>query len=404
MGPKKGSVSSAVAAALVCASPAPAFAQTNPWRAALSTQYTADIFSNTSGGLRRGTRYLHKAELILDATGSLTDLDDLHVFVDVGHINGVSLSAVVGDAQGVSGIESFNGLDVFEAWVAKSFPGAAAELRAGLLDLNASFDTQDVGALFVNSSHGMGAEFSHSGVTGPSTYPLVAPGVIAEKVFGSDPNRDVTFRLGIVGGAPGNPERPDHFAIRFDKHDGLLLAAQSELGLGPDASFQVGAWQYSSAQPVLDAEEVRSHGDNGAYGRLEGPLGKIGNDSSMSAWLRAGFANSRFNAINTYLGGGLIVRGIFSIANSDEFGVSVANAGFSQRSRKARELVGHAAKSETTFEATYRSPEWHGVAFQPDLQLVHEPSGDRRIHDALVVGLRIAFKADLIATPAKDPN
>lgn len=372
--------------------PISALAQGGP---SVSLRYTADTLSNAAGGIHRGTRYLHKAELIFDWTSSA----DFRVFVDMGHINGVHISGpLVGDAQGVDGNEGFQGFDVFDAWIGRSFPNLSAQVIAGLIDTNTYFDTQEIGGLFVHGSHGMGPEFSHSGATGPSTYPLVSPGLVAEKVFGADRDRAVTVRLGAWDGTPGNPDDPDHFAVRVGGKDGLLLVGQGELGLGSDASFQLGLWHYTAAQGLIGGEEreaASDHGDSGAYARLEGPVAKIGR-STVIAWVRTGIAASRFNAMDNYLGGGFVLRRSLSGGSSDEFGLSVASAGFSRRYRSLPEIAGHTTPRETAVEFTYRTPEWHGFAVQPDVQWIHRPSGDDHIHDAFVLGLRLELNLHIV--------
>ena len=84
-----------------------------------------------------------------------------------GHIS----AANVGDVQGLDNIEAFNALQLNELWVAKQWLDGKAAIKSGFTDLNVDFDTQQVAALFINSSNGVGPEFSHSGRNGPSIFP-----------------------------------------------------------------------------------------------------------------------------------------------------------------------------------------------------------------------------------------
>ncbi len=379
-------------------------AQNDPKSASVdvSLQYTGDAISNADGGIDRGVRYLHKVELILDATGSVGGVDDLHAFVDAGHLNGVGFSShLVGDAQGVSNIEAFRGLDLFQAWVSKGFPAISSTATVGLIDLNANFDTQNVGALFMNSSHGVGAELSHSGSTGPSIFPLTSLGVVVEKTFGSGTEGSfLTIRLGVFDGIPGNPAAPDHFAVRLDRNDGVLLIGQAERGLGPDAGIQVGYWEYTAAQNVtvpLAGRPARVSGDRGGYFRLEGPLTRLKGGSTLAGWVRVGLADARFGSISTYLGGGVKISGLLFGDGSDALGVAVGSAGFSPRFRASVDAPASPARRETTWELAYRTPAWRGFAIQPDVQFVHHPGRDIDAPDALVVGFRLAFKGSLFA-------
>src|SRR5688572_33415953 len=78
---------------------------------------------------------------------------------------------VVGDAQGISNIEADDGWYLYESWVEFEF-GALKTLRAGVLDLNAEFDTPITSGLFVSSPFGIGTEFSQTGQRGPGVWPL----------------------------------------------------------------------------------------------------------------------------------------------------------------------------------------------------------------------------------------
>jgi porin len=49
--------------------------------------------------------------------------------------------------------------------------------------------------------------------------------------------------------------------------------------------------------------------------------------------------------------------------------------------------------SETAFEATYRCAFKDWLNVQPDIQYIVNPGGNRRLGNALVVGIRVAFTA-----------
>ncbi|CAN5473362.1 carbohydrate porin [soil metagenome] len=391
-------------AMLYIITPQTAEAQSEPTRGSvdISVQYTGDAISDVQGGVDQGTSYLHKVEIVLDAAGSIAGVADLHAFIDAGQVNGVGFSRrLVGDAQGVSNIEAFRGLDLFQAWVSKAFPAMSATATVGLIDLNSNFDTQNVGALFMNSSHGVGAELSHSGLTGPSIFPLSSLGGVFEKTIAPGPDgASLTLRLGVFDGIPGDPAAPDHFAVRLGRHDGVLLIGQVERALGPDASIQVGYWQYTAAQPLTlptPGGPAIASGDRGGYVRLEGPLAHFNGDSMVAGWVRAGLADARFGSIANYIGGGAKLSGVLFSGGSDALGLSVASAGFSRRFRASTGAPALPASRETTFELTYRTPPWRGFAIQPDLQFVQHPGGDLGLPNAIIVGLRLAFKGSLFA-------
>ena len=63
----------------------------------------------------------------------------------------------VGDLQGVSNTDAEEALRLFGFW--HELAEADWSLRTGLYDLNSEFDVNEAGSIFLNSSHGIGAEF-----------------------------------------------------------------------------------------------------------------------------------------------------------------------------------------------------------------------------------------------------
>jgi carbohydrate-selective porin OprB len=163
------------AALLVAASswlPFPADAEERP-RVRLGATYVTDVLTVVDGGERRGTAWLGRA----DVTASIDrpfGIDGAELFVDVMRVNGPDFSGrYVGDAQTVSNVQADSALRPYEAWIA--FPVATGlTAKAGLIDLNTEFDVQEIGRLFLNSSFGIGPDFSQSGQNGPSIFPAPA--------------------------------------------------------------------------------------------------------------------------------------------------------------------------------------------------------------------------------------
>ena len=60
----------------------------------------------------------------------------------------------VGAVQSVSASEALPpAVRVYEAWLRRSFAGDRAAIKAGLIDINTTFDVQETAALFLNASH-----------------------------------------------------------------------------------------------------------------------------------------------------------------------------------------------------------------------------------------------------------
>ena len=134
--------------------------------------YTGEFFHNATGGLSRDTEYLGNfdATLAIDAEQWAGWTGASFYFYALGN-HGGSPSEHSGDLQGISNIDAPNALKLYEAWYQQKFFGDRMSLLFGLYDLNSEFDSIDTASLFINSSHGIGPDFSQSGQNGPSILP-----------------------------------------------------------------------------------------------------------------------------------------------------------------------------------------------------------------------------------------
>lgn len=106
-------------------------------------------------------------------TGAVLGINAFSLHADVQPIHGGCVSnEAVGNAQIVGNIDAPAGIRPFEAYVAMRFgPGDGSLIKVGLIDLNSEFDVQGAGAFLINTSHGIGLDFSQSGINGPSIFP-----------------------------------------------------------------------------------------------------------------------------------------------------------------------------------------------------------------------------------------
>ena len=103
--------------------------------------YTADVWHNARGGLRRGWRYLDNLDVTLTVdTERAIGWRDATLFVYGLYNNGQALTGdLIGDVQGVSNIETgARAVRLYEAWVEQRF--GRASIKFGLYDLNSEFD------------------------------------------------------------------------------------------------------------------------------------------------------------------------------------------------------------------------------------------------------------------------
>lgn len=380
----------------------------------LDSALVVDFASVVDGGLRRGGVFLSSLDV-----KALIDLErrlgwkGANVLVDVLHTAGPSVSARVGDAQGVDNIEAGAGLGLYEFWLQRVFWERRASVLVGLYDLNSEFDMTQTAGLFVNSSHGMGAEFAASGLVGPSTYPFTALGLRLKLL----PRARTYVQFLITDGVPGNPHGEPRQDLHLDSRGGALLvgeaglyrfefrttqadggqtisserAARKHVGREVPANYRfkvaLGVWSYTSRFELFRPEGAVETGDAdaGIYGLIdfrpeaEGP--------GWSAFARFGRSRSSSSRFDSYVGAGVVRQGVFAGRSEDRVGLSFAWAGNSDAFVRFAGLE-PLAKGETVVELSLRwavTP-WCGI--QPDVQRVIDPGSSKAVADAWFFALR----------------
>jgi len=390
----------AVLGAAFCAvAGAQACAEDTPPPVSLSVRDTIDLWDNAAGGVRPGVVVLNKLQLSGTVQGDPLGLPGLSVHGQVFRTDGASLSRRVGDIQTVDSIEAEPVTRLFEAWIEQKFGDdrRSIALRAGLIDLNADFDSIQAASLFVNSSHGIGADLSRSGVSGPSIYPVSATGARLSFL----PSKTWTFRLAVFDGVAGEPDRPKAFvAERLAPADGALLIGQADYHLSDSAKIEAGLWHYTGTVPSLPAPGRAVH-DQGGYASIEGPIPAA---KGWSAWGRIGVAAGKAQVIDRYIGFGVVRTAPFKGRKDDRIGIAIAEAHIGAPARESMGLP-HA---ETSIEASYQLKLGTSFAAQPDVQYIVHPAAMSGTRDALVFGLRLVFTAGFPkqapATESADPT
>lgn len=342
--------------------------------------YVTDLLSNVEGGEEKGAALLGRADLTVKLDGRVLGLDGVTFFTDILYSHGPQFSdRYSGDGQGVSGIQGDGRLKPIEAWVSVPIGGGIVA-KAGLIDLNAEFDVQDVGGLFLHGSHGMGPDYSQSGINGPSAYPFTSVGAILRM----DGN-GWTARFAAFDPVAGGLSDPSDTVFRLPGEKGLLLAAEGSVQIGPSLGVKLGAWTYTSRFEALnesapDGSPLRQRKNRGVYGMVEARIA-----GALSGWVRAGIAGTQVNPIGSYVGGGLTYGSDGSL-----FGVAIAHARLGDPAMAASLAAGDVPRrAETAFELTYAFNIHDRISVQPDVQYILNPGwvADRR--DALVLGLRL---------------
>ncbi len=157
---------------------------------------TSDFMRNSSGGFARGNSVITNLDLTADWHGKNGFEAFGYIIADTG---GGFTSNYVGDTQGVSNIDAPSGVRLLEAWIKKTTANQKHVSTIGVINLNGIFDIQPMGSVFLNGSHGIGAEISQNG---PSLFPISGLGWVEEYHH----NENLTIRGAIFDATPGNPD------------------------------------------------------------------------------------------------------------------------------------------------------------------------------------------------------
>jgi len=343
-----------------------------------------DFFANVDGGLKRQSRLLDKLDLTAAFVGDNHEWPGLSAFIDLQATDGGNFSAsVVGDAQIISNIEAPAGTRILNAWIARDFGGEGG-FKIGIVDLNSEFDVQATGALFLNSSHGIGPDFSQAGVNGPSIFPATGLGTVGWLIA----TDHWQIKAGVFEGTPGDPNRPGSTSLSLSGDEGALLVLEVRNRIAPDFVVGGGLWRFTSPFDKLRAAAGQRAASTGIYAIADGAIYAApegGGRAGLSGWIRAGFANGDVNPVDATLGGGLVYTAPFGREN-DQTGLAFSYIHYGAPARDAGIASG---ASETNLEATYSLGISDRLIVQPDIQYVLAPDGNPSVGNALVVGSRI---------------
>jgi len=379
----------------------------------LGVRYDGGIFGDLSGGLRQGTTYAGNLNLqvILDAQ-RLFDWPGVTVFLYGLGIHGGLPSSFVGDAQGVNSIASPAKWTLEEAWIQQNLFGNMFSVLAGRYDLNSEFYRLQSAGLFINSSYGIGPEFSQSGREGPSIFPNTSVGAR----FATKPIRGIVLRAAVLDGVP--VDRSNGTQAIFARNGGVLVVVESVYLRRPSASeitprtrqFRIGrnsvgtyagkvalgTWYYSGTFDDLakvrpEDQAVQHHGSRGFYMLADQTVYQDADypERRVTLFGQFGIGDPRVNRFGYYTGGGMTVSALIAGRKEDEIGFAIAGAHNSTQYMEAQRNQGRPVqRSEVDFELTYLAQFSSHLAVQPDLQFVRNPGTDPRIKNAVAFILR----------------
>lgn len=387
-------------------------AQPGPSAVDVAAAYTGEAVGVLDGGVERGVVYLDNVDLTATVHADpLIDWPGLTAFAYGLGNQGRAPSVRVGDAQGTSNIEAPGSWRLYEGWLQQTV-GTRMSVLVGLYDLNAEFDVNRTGSLFLNSSHGIGAAFGQSGRNGPSIFPVTSlAGRVRVRVASTG-----YAQAAVLDGVPGRPSDPGGTKIHLDEEEGVLVAGETGAYLGASGAnpgaivdrgaavesrgkIAVGGWIYSTRLPEWPTVNrpgsvERSGGSMGLYVLAEGLLVREpGTDAQgLSAFGRVGWADDRFSRFGVYTGAGVAYAGLFPGRSADRVGLAVAAAHNGEAYEAAQRRAGRpVAPAEWNVEATYEAVVTSWLTVTADVQYVVNPNTDPTISNAFLGGIRFVL-------------
>lgn len=343
--------------------------------------YTLDLVSNVSGGDETASVDLHYLDAAVSADiEELFSLDGVTAFAYAQYTNGNSISDLVGDAQGVSNIESgVEALRLQEFWFRKEFGTSGVSALLGLYDINSEFDGLVSTDFFVQSAHGIGTDIAQTGENGPSIFPVTSLTLKAEAELS-----DTLFLRGaIADGVPGDPDHPKRTTINLSAEDGTFMIGEGEYKTDEHRLIG-GLWRYSADFDRFDG--TRGQGNSGFYFGGEYAVGSATLDDPDAAivFSRIGSANGEINPFGWYVSAGAVWT---QAGLNTRFGASVAHA---ITSDDYRTYTPDAANAETAIEVSADLEANEYLSFQPYAQYILNPGADATFDDALALGIRLS--------------
>ena len=323
--------------------------------------------------------------------GALLGWDDTTLHAELLWNQGSKPNRHIGTTQGISNLEvAENAARVYASWIEHEFKASGTSVLFGLYDLNSEFYATDASGLLIHPSFGIGIDFSQSGRNGPSIFPNLGLALRAKQQLGSG----YYLQAAVIDGVPGNPEHPGRTTIRLSHDDGALLVGEfgwQERGDdGPKPGhWGIGAWRYTRSSDRIDGSGTENN--QGAYALAQGVLFEA-EPSRTIAFVRAGIANRRVNAIDLAFDAGVLVNRPFGKDGPSALTAGIAVARFG-RARRDAVLANEGvpiASHETALEVGARWQLSPSLALQPLLQHVWN-TGGRRATNETIVGLRFEW-------------
>ena len=352
--------------------------------------YTGEVMSNVSGGDHTGTGYNGLASFGIEADlGQALGWEGVTMRLSGMDLHGSGIDSHVGDMMGVSNIEGYGSVRLYESWVEKSFAAETLHLRLGLLLADEEFSTLNTTDPFLNATFGWPEFISMNTVTtGPAFYiPALGVRLLWE------PSEAWYGQVGVYDGdsfdSPVGDDRVNRHGLNLELGNGQGTFGMAEVGYrhnqaedadGLPGMYKFGGWWHSGQ--FDDFSGGASHGGTqGVYGSAEQMVYREYGDQGLVLFLRVGFAPEDRSEVDTSFQVGASYVGLVPGRDIDTAGLGLSHAHISG------DLPGRTA--ETVIELAYDYVMSDDFTIQPSVQWVGDPGATGELDEALVLGLRV---------------
>ena len=365
--------------------------------------YTGELFGNLSGGYKKGAAYDGIVKL-----GVQMDLEKLMGWSG-GTLLASGLSAhgesitseYVHDYNGISNIDAYDSLRLYEFWYDQAFFDNKLSIRVGQLLADSEFCVSNGCCLFINGAFGAIPLLSKN-VDAP-VYPLAAPGIRirvspSDSIFGL-----VSAYVGDVGDQMTNNRHGTRF---FNGNRGALLMAEIGYIFNPPSDVQSSATP--SERPLSGTIKIGGFYNTASIHDLSGGQTDEGQyafyliadrevwhepgdaHQGLLVFGRLGTAPSGRSTVSFYFDAGVNYQGVIPSRDNDVLGIGISYTKISNSLLdEARMPV--QSHHETIIEATYQAAITEWFAVQPDIQYVFNPGATGSQTNAFVAGIRFSL-------------
>lgn len=392
--------------------------------------YTAEVWGNTTGGLKQGAVY--------------TGLLDFGLYLDLEKLagwQGASVSTtwlwlsgrdasedLVGNFLTISNIAGFNTFRMLELWFQQNLLDDKISIRLGQLAADSEFIISDQASNFINATFGW-PPFIYTNL--PAGGPGFPMGTLGARLA-LNPVDWFTFQSAVFQGNVYDQNVNRHgFRWRLDGENGFLFLNEARARWNPRGAStglpgqaKAGLWIQTGQLADVLAESTNA-GNYGWYFILDqmlyrepsseplaSPAGATGGKSWIDAkgsksfktptgleksdqglgWFgRIAFTKEDRNFLNFYFDTGLVYKGLIPTRDEDSIGMAFAYAQLGNAARNALIDEGSiGVGAEMVLEATYQCQVTPWLSVQPDLQYIINPGGTRDFGNAFVIGGRLS--------------